>query len=188
MGIRFCSRILTVAFVLSSSLALAQTSDSSSTMPSPQPVTSYEQWKPHLGLIAGTVVPEGSYDPGAGYGVDIGFQPYIPLSAGLEITQSRNEGRQELEDIKQTAVLLKGAYNFGGNHFLLKNSYAGLAVGQVYKSGHTDIAGAPLVGFDIPLSEKTRNFLTLGASAKYLIINGNDPDVLNINGAVKYWY
>ncbi len=188
MGIKLCNSILTATFVLGSSFVFAQTSDNSSTMPNPGPVTSYEQWKPHLGLIAGTIVPEGSYDPGTGYGVDIGFQPYIPLSAGLEIIQSRNEGRRELEDIKQTAVLLKGAYNFGGNHFLLKNSYAGLAAGQVYKSGHTDIAGAPLIGFDIPLKEQTRNFLTLGASAKYLIINGNDPDVLNINGAVKFWY
>ena len=159
-----------------------------STFPKPNPIESKAEYKPHLGLIAGAIDPEGSYDPGFGYGLDIGFQPYIPFGVGLELTKSESNGRRQNEDIEQTALLLKGTYNFGGSNFLIRNSYAGIALGEVTKPGHSDIAGAPLVGFDMPIKEKAHNYLTLGLNAKYLLINGDDPDVLAINGAVKYWY
>lgn len=159
-----------------------------SLLPKPGPLSSRDQMKPHFGLLAGTVHPEGSYDPGMGYGFEVGLQPYIPFGLGLELTKSRNVGRQSLEDIDQTAVLLRGTYNFGGANFFIRNSYVGVALGQVFKSGHTDIAGAPLLGFDLPLQEKAYDFITIGANAKYLLINGDDPDVLTINGAIKYWY
>ena len=91
-------------------------------------------------------------------------------------------------DIDQTSVMLRGTYNFGGTNFFLRNTYAGVVAGSVFKSSHSDIAAGPVLGFDLPFSEKAHDYITLGANAKYLAINGNDPDNLTINGAVKYWY
>lgn len=161
---------------------------SSATMPTPSPVTSNDQWRPHFGLLASVVTPEGSFDPGIGYGIDIGFQPYIPFGLGLEITRSENEGRRSNSDIEQTAALARFTYNFGGTHWAVKNSFAGIGLGQVYKGSRTELAGAPIIGFDVPIQDRTQNYLTVGANAKYLIIDGNDPDVTNVNATLKYWF
>ena len=187
-------RILTFVVILLGSFVHAQDSSSSaertntSLLPKPGPVTASDQWKPHIGLVASSVHAEGSYDAGAGYGLEIGFQPYIPFGLGLELTKSENEGRKDLDDLSQTMVLARGTYNFGGSNYFIRNSYAGLAIGRVEKSGDAYFAGAPLVGFDLPIQEKAHNYITLGASAKHLIIEGNEPDALLVNGVVKYWY
>ena len=187
-------RLLIVVSLMFANFARAADNESdtartnTSTLPKAGPITSKEELKPHFGLLAGSVHPEGSYDPGMGYGFEIGYQPYIPFGAGLELTRSRNIGRKNLENIDQTAVLLRGTYNFGGSNFFISHTFAGLVAGSVFKSSHSDIAAGPVIGFDLPVQQKVHNYITVGANAKYLAINGNDPDNVTINGAVKYWY
>lgn len=180
--------VLFAGFVQAQESASSPERTNTSVLPKPGPITSSDQWKPHIGLVASSVHAEGSYDAGAGYGLEIGFQPYIPFGVGLEFTKSQNEGRKQLDDLTQTMILARATYNFGGNNYFIRNSYAGLALGRVERSKEAFLATAPLVGFDLPIQEKAHNYITLGASAKHLITEGSEPDSLLINGVVKYWY
>jgi hypothetical protein len=86
---------------------------------------------------------------------------------------------------------MKGTYNFGGTTPVIKDSFVGVGVGPVIKNDGTDIAIAPLAGFDIPLKEETnheRDFYSLGLHAKYMFVSSSDPKELSVNAALKYWY
>lgn len=173
---------------LFSVLAFAQTS----TLPAVRGPAVDDELKPHVGAIIGFQEPEGSGGAGPDYGLDIGFQPYIPFGFGLELSGSRNT------EVDQTRLLIRGTYNFGGDIPVISNSYIGAGIGPVIGSvGDSDrvlLGFAPMVGFDIPvyafssLSEGRKDFLTLGLHAKYLILEGSDPDALSANGVVKYWF
>lgn len=160
-----------------------------STFPLPTKVEDKAQWKPHVGIMAGSKTPEGSqYDSAAELGVDVGFQPFIPFGVGAELTTANNEANDARDDLDRTTLLLRGTYNFGGNTPVIRDSFIGFAIGAVFKPDGTEAASAPMLGFDIPLKDSSRYYVSLGANAKYLITSGSEPDSLSVNGIVKYWY
>lgn len=152
-----------------------------------------EYAKPHIGVMAGFSNPEGSFDTTGEYGLDVGLQPWSPLGVGLEVTRVSTERtfRGVNQNLERTNVLVKGIYNLGGTIPVVRYSYLGLGLGAVfdtsaYTGTHSGIA--PLIGFDIPLTNDTANFFSLGAGAKYVFVSGPSPDSFTVNGMVKYWF
>lgn len=182
-----------VAVSLFSMTAVAQTnSKGSSTLPAVRGPAIDDELKPHVGVLLGFSEPDGSGGAGADYGVDIGFQPYVPFGFGLELSGSNNT------EVQQTRLLVRGTYNFGGAIPVIKNSYVGAGLGPVIGSvGERDrvlLGLAPMIGFDIPVyrfssvSEGRKDYVSLGLHAKYLILEGSDPDALSANAVAKYWF
>ncbi len=167
------------------------TSTGSSTLPKPRAVEETTEWRPHVGLMLGVNSPEGSYRAAPEYALDVGYQPYIPFGLGLEIATSRIEQKDDGDALSRTMAWVKGSYHFGGDTVILKDSYVGVGLGAAMKSDGTDIASAPLLGFDIPFknaNSQERAYFSLGAHAKYMVVSGSDPDALSLNGVMKYWY
>lgn len=182
---------LILALAASASVYAASTErDSTSTFPKERPLSEWSESRPHVGLIAGLAAPEGSFRSTTEYGIEAGYQPYIPFGLGAELTHLRT--RSDVDELlDRTTLLLKGTYNFGGTTPIIKDSYVGLGFGAIAKNDGTDLAMAPLVGFDIPLKDATqkgREFFSLGAHAKYVVVSSNDPDALSVNAVLKYWY
>ena len=160
-----------------------------STFPSPRPISYSRERMPHIGLMVGSTQPEGRYDASPEFGIDIGYQPYLPFGVGLEATFSELDS--ELTDAKQERgmVLAKLTYNLGGDIVVIKDSYFGLGVGAVIEDNDTTLASAPVIGFDIPIRDRDdQASISLGANAKFLTVEGDEPDALSVNGVVKYWY
>ncbi len=144
---------------------------------------------PHIGLMLGTARPEGSFSTAPEFGIDIGYQPYIPFGLGIEAAYSEPEQNVTGAKLQRTSVLAKATYNFGGDLILIRDSYLGFGVGAVFQDDETTLASAPIVGFDIPIRDRNdQASLSLGANAKYLTVEGDEPDALSVNGVVKYWY
>ena len=164
-----------------------ETQTTSSTFPKPTQ-TDYNTQAPHVGLLAGTTSPDGSYASTGSLGFDAGFQPYIPFGVGAEVAYSNSNGEGNNEDLERTQVLAKASYNFGGNVTLIKHSYIGLGAGVVFEDEDVDLVSVPMIGFDIPLKQATADYVSLGANARYALVEGSAPDAFAINAAVKYWY
>ena len=100
-----------------------------SIFPSPRAVHNSDERMPHIGLMIGSTKPEGRFDASGEFGIDIGYQPYVPFGLGLEATFS--ELKSELTDkkIERGTVLAKLTYNLGGNIVVLRDSYVGVGVG-----------------------------------------------------------
>jgi hypothetical protein len=162
---------------------------SSSLFPALGPVQVPGGYRPSIGIKAGVANPEGSYSSAAEFGLDVGFQPYVPFGIGATITTSRNSSQTTALDLERTSILARGTYNLGGTTPVLKNSWVGVAAGPVFRRDGTDLGLAPIVGFDIPMHDGPGSYFSLGADAKYLaLINSNDSDSLSVNGVVKYWF
>ncbi len=177
--------------IASSSFAQDEANTTSTTFPSPREVTQESEYRPHIGIQGGISNPEGSYDTGSEIGLDVGFQPYIPYGLGAEFTQSRAESKGDFNSIDRTNLLAKGTYNFGGDTFLIKDSYVGMGIGGAFSTGSSDWVLAPLAGFDMALnknSERTMGIVTAGALAKYSIVEGGAANALSVNGMLKYWF
>lgn len=181
--------IALLAPILYAGLAWAQNAGTpSSTFPEPTAANAYNQ-KPHFGIIAGSIAPEGSgYTSTGVVGLDFGMQPYIPFGAGGEITYSRTPGTNQNADLERTQLLAKGSYNFGGDRTLIKHSYLGLGAGVMIENQNALLALVPMLGFDIPVTRLSENDITLGATARYSLVEGSTPDAFSLNGALKLWY
>lgn len=170
------------------SLASAQsTRTTTSTFPKPTPATRSE-WVPHFGIIAGLTSPEGAYDNTGLVGLDFGYQPYIPFGVGGELSYYRANGDGANSALERTQLLGKATYNFGGERFLIKYSYIGLGLGAIFDNSEAHLVSAPMVGFDIPVASIQENPITLGANARYAILEGSAPDAFSLNGELKVWY
>ena len=180
-----------VAFALPLFLATAVSAQTEPTPSStfPKPMRSAQgDWAPHVGLVAGLAAPEGSFDNTASIGIDVGYQPYIPFGLGAELTYYRAPGDGVNGALERTQLLGKGTYNFGGDLFLIKYSYIGLGLGVNYQPSELQLVSAPMIGFDIPVASIRENPLTLGANARYAILEGDNADVFSLNGEIKVWY
>ncbi|NCN95203.1 MAG: hypothetical protein GW917_00605 [Bdellovibrionales bacterium] len=185
--------ILVSVFGLSFNIYAQSTTESQlrKSLPEVRAVEVREEFEPHIAALVGVSNPEGSFDTGAEYGVDVGFQPVIPFGAGMEVSQAiynANAG----DDFKRTSFLLKGTYNFGGNLMILRDSYVGLATGLLVEDigPTTNTYGGlmPNLGFDIKTFKVDQDWVSLGANARYLMTASDSPDVFAINGVMKYWF
>ncbi len=193
MSFNLIKTFLAAVAVIFAMNANAQTENSeqsvSSTFPEPTAVETKSGLRPHVGVTAGIANPEGSYDTAPEFGLDVGFQPYVPFGIGAMVTTSRNSAKNGAHDLERTTVLARGSYNFGGTTPIIKHSWVGVAVGPVFRHDGTDFGIAPILGFDIPLREGPGKYLSLGADAKYLSVAGDSSaDAFSLNGAVKYWF
>lgn len=179
-------KLAIVATALAASNAASATTEiqsSTSTYPEIRRATR-EELQPHFGVLGGVTNPEGTYHTAAGFGLDIGVQPVIPFSIGAEYNHYGND------QYEKNVALAKVAYNFGGANSFLRHTFVGAAAGWMWRSFGTTLLSAPLVGFDIPvaLGDGTLSKMTLGAVARYEILEGSGPDGLTVNGAMKYWF
>lgn len=165
-------KLRTPLLVLSlfSTLAFAE----SKTFPNLRATYTRAEYQPHAGLLVGIANPKEG-DTSTEFGLDVGYQPYIPFGLGAEITRTND----------RTILLAKGSYNFGGQIPVIHSAFVGVAAG---KDGTETVMG-PLAGFDIPLSkDDPGSQLTLGGSVKYLFSSNADVQSLSINGTMKYWF
>lgn len=146
--------------------------------------------RPHFGVTLGVSEPEGSYDSSGEIGVNFGYQPYVPFGFGASLSSVRNLPQEDREpDIERTTLLARGTYNFGGELPVIRHTWIGAALGPVFSDDGTDFAIAPIAGFDIPINQtESKNYVSLGADAQYLIVNNDQPDSLTVSGVVKFWY
>ncbi len=177
--------VFTMSVLLLTSHAYA-VKDGQSVLPKQRPIEQASELRPHVGLIAGVAQPEGSGVSSAEYGLDVGYQPYIPYGAGLEYTHSRIDDGFATKN--RDTVMVKASYNFGGTTPVIKDSWVGLGLGTVLKSDGTSLVAAPMVGFDIPIQKDEQKFVSLGASSRYSIVNDGEADTFSLSGVVKYWY
>lgn len=185
--------VTAMMMLLVSIYARAQQGRSEGTFPKVSTTMNKDYLAPHIGVVGGIANPEQSFDTTVDYGLDVGFQPWYPIGVGLEISglnSDRTEGSQP-QDLKRTNILARATYNLGGSIPVIRHSFAGLGLGAVidngaYKGTHSGVA--PMLGFDIPLMEATRQFVSLGLAAKYVFVSGPSPDSTSLNGAVKYWF
>jgi hypothetical protein len=184
--------LLTLVVLTSSLSAFAQMSEAEKnsarsrlegTLPEPRAVEEKDQYRIHMGLTAGVNSPNGDAKSSAEYGINVGFQPYVPFGLGAEITTAELDNT----DIQRTSVLARGTYNFGGDIPVLKSSYVGIATGPMFVDSNVEWSVGPLIGFDIPLEQKTSNFISLGLQAKYLYTT-DTQDSFSAGVALKYWY
>ncbi|MBY0413736.1 MAG: hypothetical protein K2Q18_06210 [Bdellovibrionales bacterium] len=185
--------LLTIVVLTSSFTAFAQsttTREKRSTQeriegsfPETKEVESKDEYRIHMGLTAGVSSPNGDAESSTEYGINIGFQPVVPLGVGVEVTTA------ELDEtnVQRTAILPRATYNFGGDIPVLRHSYVGVTSGPVFVDSNVELAVGPLAGFDIPLQPQSSNFLSLGLQAKYLYIT-DTQDTFSAALALKYWY
>lgn len=186
--------LLALAVLSASVASFAQMSDNEKerasaklegTLPEPGAVTDKSMYKIHMGLTAGMSNPNGDVDSSPEYGINVGFQPYIPFGLGAEVTTTEMDNSQ----LQRTNLLARGTYNFGGDIPVLKSTYVGVLTGPMFQNENQDTEWSvgPTAGFDIPLQDKTSDFLSLGLAAKYLYTT-NVQDSFSAGVALKYWY
>lgn len=180
-------KVLLAAVVACGSLSVfANELQKAGTFVEPKPVETKSDMRRHFGLNAGYNIPEGKAQTTPEIGVNIGFQPYIPFGVGVELSTSKFKDDQR-EDYRRTTALAYATYNFGGTLPVIRGSYVGIAAGAAFLNHGTEIAAAPLVGFDVPLSDINGKQITVGMNAKYLVVD-SARDSLITNAALKFWY
>lgn len=177
--------IFTSLFLFSHSAYAADEDRGSLSMKKPNMFTS--EYKPHVGLLAGVTSPEGRGNDEAEVGIDIGYSPTRDaLRLGAEFSSARfGEGNNETD---RNTLLLKAAYDFKTDTVFLRDSWVGLGAGAVFTDNDTVAVAAPMVGFDIPVTDTNKEYITLGANARYNFIEADAVDTFTLAGAVKYWY
>lgn len=182
---------LSGSFVMSQAYA-QDVGESQTTFPKPSAVENGEMYQPHVGIIAGHSMPEGSYDSNIEYGIDVGYQPYIPFGLGVEISQATYDGEGQNPELIRTKALVKASYNMGGNIPIIRDSYLGLGVGPMLERAYANdlvyVGYMPNLGFDVPLKDIGDDKFSLGGNARYLISSSDTPDVFSVNGVLKYWF
>ena len=180
-----------LAFVLAAGVyaidATAQTGTTQITVP-PREATQSEL-RPHVGLIAGSTLRDSSAH--GTIGIDAGMQPYIPFGVGAEFLRSQVQSPVDDQFEDAYSLMARSTYNFGGEIPVIRHSYIGVMAGAISTAGETLAASAPVVGFDIPLKSSTDhsgNYLSLGANARYTIIEGSGRDNGLVAAQMKYWF
>lgn len=185
--LKFCTLLL---LLVTSAYTLAHTDDptkddSGPTLPLVKEVQNHEESRIHMGLNMGINNAEGTRGATPELGIDIGFQPLIPFGLSVELSTSRFDGADD-EYHKRTTLMARGTYNFGGDTPVIRYSYFGLATGAVFLNDGTEMGIAPVIGFDVPVSDD--HSWSIGFIAKYLFVTSKDPDSLITSVALKHWF
>ncbi len=167
--------------------AFASPSDQISTK---QRVNDYE--KPHVGVLLGVTSPEGAYQNSAEVGLNFGFEAALPFSLGLELSNAKNQTRNEFDKLQRTKLLVTGAYNFSESIPLLSTTYIGAGIGPSLESTTNDDELAwifmPYAGFDVPFLLKSNAMWSAGLNARYLISSTGQPNSTSLLFVTKYWF
>lgn len=181
---------ITLLTVFLASGAKAQTKEQTTRGDIPTSIKELKTNRLHLGLLAGIADAEGRYDAAGVLGITVGFQPNVPFGVGLQFMTFRNKAEDNnVDNYDHNDLVVSGSYHFSGDTLVIRDSYVGLGLGAVFNTNEK-IQGSlvPMLGFDIPLKKQANDFVSLGANAQYAVVGGEDPDVLSVNGVVKYWY
>ena len=182
--------ILILALAPVMTFAAANETGKSETIPTARPVESKSEYQPHMGLLLGVADINNDYNNAAEYGLDFGYQPYVPFGLGAEVTYFKSDSSVGGPDLERTQVIAKGSYNFGGTTPIIRHSYIGLGVGAAIDESETKLVSVPMIGFDIPVARESgeeKNF-SLGAQLRHSLVEGSAPDSTALNGTMKYWF
>jgi hypothetical protein len=172
-----------------SSLHAADETGLSKITPPTRPVANAAEMKPSIAVFGGIADTQAHRRNGTNYGVEYGWQPYLPYGAAIELSGYVSDHKGIEPTLTRTRLFGKANYNFGGTIPVIKDSYVGLGLGPVWDNfnHHSDIEFgiAPQIGFDLPV---TGTPLTLGLNANYMFVGGAKPDVFALNGMAKYWF
>lgn len=179
-----------VSFVSLAAHSAANSGTTSTTLPKLQKSTQGEL-KPHVGIQIGHADSGSSYGGATSYGVEVGYQPYVPLAAALELQNFSNDGAGNKLD--RTSLMAKGTYNFGGNLPILRNTFVGAGLGPIFDTAgadETNVGAKVLAGLDFPLTASgmtQEKSFSLGATAQYLAVM-NASNSFIVNAQLKYWF
>lgn len=145
-----------------------------------------QKW--HAGIMTGISNPRQGLDTEPSFGLDIGYQPTDNIGAGVEaFTAKQDDGG----DNQRTTALLKSTFHLGGDMPVLNTAFLGAGIGPVFIDNKIRWAAAPMAGFDVPLSTKTNDFISLGLNARYVFTTDDDgatPNEFMSALALKYWF
>ncbi|MFZ4715306.1 MAG: hypothetical protein ACOYL6_16405 [Bacteriovoracaceae bacterium] len=140
-----------------------------------------------MGINGGVNSPRGAENNSTSeLGATIAYQPFAPIGIGADVSTSRFQ-KSEDENYRRITALARATYNLGGTIPVLNKTYIGAGTGPVFLKGRTEWALAPLAGFDIPLTNKAHNYVSLGLNEKFLAVT-NAPNAWITTAAVKYWF
>lgn len=180
------------ALLFTSTVVLAAENPGRSTFPEPRQVEYRAERKPSVGIVGGIVDPQNGQSTVANLGLNFSIQPYIPFSAGFELSGYAYRPGENLPSTTRLRLLGKAAYNFGGTTPVIRHSYVGFGLGPVVDNYQNvmdvELGFAPMLGFDIPIGVEADPHFSLGATADYLFVGGAKSEIFALNGAVKYWF
>lgn len=173
------------------SLSAVAAEDDSGFLSMKKPNMFTSEYKPHFGLLAGVVTPEGDGDDESNIGLDLGYAPGKEnFTLGLEYGFTQFGSGDAAEDVH--TVLVKPGYSFGGDTAFIKHSWVALGLGALLTEDDSLMVASPMIGFDIPVTDLDKEYITLGANARFNFVEEQDDvdenDSMTVNGAVKYWY
>ena len=192
------NNLLVLSGLLIGASAFAIYEDASKTAPKPQPAE--QAHRAHIGVVGGYADPNGELKGSGAYGLDVGFQPFIPFGLGLQALfyNSSFDVPGARVGIKRAEVLAKMTYNFGGETPVLRHAWFGAKMGAVFTTPYVDAGTvtdgdnytrfgiAPTLGFDIPVATS----FSVGLDLTYLFVTGpeKNQDTFQALGALKYWF
>jgi hypothetical protein len=138
----------------------------------------------YMGISGGINSPVGDVAQSPEASVAVGFFPVTNLDVGAEVSSARLDDSLKRQ---RTTLVAKTAYKIGGDTPVVSGTYLGVGAGPTMISDKLEWAVAPVVGIDLPLSEKKHNIVSLGLNAKYVGMT-NSPDSYVGSAALKYWY
>jgi hypothetical protein len=182
------SKIIFV-FIITSLMSLSLFA--SEILPEMRSVANVSELKPHMGLAVGVGSPEGSLNSAGNYAVEVGYQPYVPVSFAGVLSIADYTGAGDIKLVR-SSLLAKAAYNFGGQIPFIRYSYVSMGLGPMWEDTATKdqlaLGFLPNLGFDYPLKNIMESPLTLGLNVSYLLTTSTNADVFAMNGVVKYWF
>ena len=142
----------------------------------------------HVGLLSGmSSSSEDNISNTASFGASVGYQPTQYLGGGFEAVTAKQD---DANAFQRTTALIKATLHVGGDIPIINTAYVGGGIGPVFISNKVRWAGAPMLGFDVPLSSSSKDFMSIGLNAKYVFTTNNNevPRELASALALKYWY
>jgi len=149
-----------------------------------------ENPKTSISLMSGVANTEGPrYSAAYQWGVGVSRVLVGPIAAGVEVGSYKKDPGEADPTLTRTKLLGKISYNINPDEGI--NPYAGVGLGPVWdrlsgESTTVDLGFVPFIGFDVPLTGKSDSPASLGADASYAFIYGGKPDVVAVNGKVKF--
>lgn len=138
----------------------------------------------YMGLSGGASNPIGDLKTTPEMAVATGAQSEMGVGFGGELSTTRLD---DPERNQRTALLGQVSYKIGGDVPVARHSYFSVGAGPALVKTQVKWAVSPAVGFDIPLTNKVHDIVSLGLNAKYMGVTSS-PDAYVGSAAVKYWY